>query len=292
MYKLINVGAASGGEAFLLLGGRKTALIDSGYSFSAPKMCENIQAVLGDKPLDYVLLTHSHFDHASGSAMCHQVWSDVKVVSGVRAAKIFEKPSAAATMKEMNISAAKMCGVEFDDTVPTKLWSDITVSEGDVIDLEGLSLHVLEVPGHTLDCLSFWCPDESLLIGNETFGVPNDGEAAVMPCYIVGYEMAVESIKKAAALDAQHYLVPHFGELHGQDVTDFFKNALYWAQEVKNRVIAGYQMGKSVEELAQDFKALFYTPKQASMQSEPAFMTNVRHKIPMILKECPECRQR
>lgn len=285
MYQLINVGGAAGGDAFLLLGAEKTALMDSGYSFAAPKMIENIKAVLGDRPLDYVLLTHSHFDHACGSAMCQAVWPDVKVVSSEYAANVFTKPSAAKTMLEMNRSAAEMCGVELDPSVPTQLRTDIIVHEGDVIDLGGITFVVYEVPGHTRGSICFYSPEEKLMIGSETFGVPSEGVATVMPCCVVGYNMTMEAIKKASAIDVEHYLMPHYGEIHGDAVKKFFKDALYWTEYVKDMIVSGHLAGKTDEELVQQYKEMFYTKCQAIKQSEAAFLINVRHKIPMIIRE-------
>lgn len=285
MYQLINVGGASGGDAFLFLGAEKTALMDSGYSFSAPKMVENIKAVLGERLLDYVFLTHSHFDHACGSAMCRQVWPEVKVVSSEYAANVFTKASAAKTMFEMNESAAKMCGVELDPSVPTELKTDIIVHEGDVIDLGGITFVVYEVPGHTRGSICFYSPEEKLMIGSETFGVPSDGIASVMPCCVVGYDMTMKAIKKASMLDVEHYLMPHMGEIHGQAVRQFFYDAEYWTEFVKDMIVSGHLAGKTDEELVQKYKEMFYTKTQAIKQSEAAFLINARHKIPMIIRE-------
>ncbi len=286
MYQLINVGGCNlGGDAFLLLGAEKTALMDSGYSFSAPKMTENIKAVLGDRPLDYVFLTHSHFDHASGSAMCRQVWPDVKVISSEYAANVFTKPSAAKTMLEMNESAAKMCGVELDPSVPTELKTDIIVHEGDVIDLGGITFVVYEVPGHTRGSICFYSPEEKLMIGSETFGLPSTGIASVMPCCVVGYNMSMESIRKVMKLDVEHYLMPHMGEIHGQAVRQFFYDAEYWTEFVKDMIVSGHLAGKTDEELVEKYKDMFYVGGQAAIQSEAAFLINARHKIPMIIRE-------
>ena len=56
-YSICPVGAIPGGEAYLLLTEGKRALIDTGYSFCAGQMAENVKEQLNGKPLDYVILT-------------------------------------------------------------------------------------------------------------------------------------------------------------------------------------------------------------------------------------------
>ncbi len=63
MYEIIPVGSVPGGDGFLLVTPEKAALIDGSFAFTAPKMINTIKGILKDRPLDYVLLTHTHYDH-------------------------------------------------------------------------------------------------------------------------------------------------------------------------------------------------------------------------------------
>ena len=183
--RIVNVGAMPGSDAFLIITDKKTALVDSGFSFCADKMIENIKRELNGKDLDYILLTHSHYDHASGSAYCSEHWPNVKCVCGEYASKIFAKDSAISLMKEMNLSAAKENGV---DTFVDKLDSlkvDIAVKEGDSISLGDYTLQVVDAPGHTKCSIAFYIPENKMLISSETLGVYVN-ENLVDPCYLVG----------------------------------------------------------------------------------------------------------
>ena len=64
--KVVNVGCVKGGEAFLLITEEKSAIYDAGFSFTAKAMVKRIKAELGNRSLDYILLSHSHYDHISG----------------------------------------------------------------------------------------------------------------------------------------------------------------------------------------------------------------------------------
>ena len=55
-----------GGEALLVMGSERTALMDCGMAFCGRRMVKNLEEKLkesGRETLDYVLLSHSHYDH-------------------------------------------------------------------------------------------------------------------------------------------------------------------------------------------------------------------------------------
>src|SRR6266536_1339091 len=86
-----------------------------------------------------VLLTHKHPDHSEGAA-----WFANRAGCGVRA-------------------------VDPEFRIPTDHAHGL--SEGDVITAGGLRIEVLPTPGHTMDSVCFWLPqDGSLLTGDTVLG--------------------------------------------------------------------------------------------------------------------------
>ncbi|QAT49972.1 MBL fold metallo-hydrolase [Caproiciproducens sp. NJN-50] len=279
-----NVGACPGGEAFLIVTEQKAALVDSGFSFCADKMIENIKKLLGSRTLDYVLLTHSHYDHASGSASCRLYFKNVKIVASAYAAKIFSKPSAIAVMREMNASAAQDYGIlEFEDHLD-QLHVDLTVSEGDTIDLGDISLRVMEAPGHTKCSIAFYIPEEKMLISCETMGV-YAAEHLVSPSYLVGYEISLNFIKRALNMEIEKLLVPHYGVLTGKACGDFLTDALRSNQQLKEMIVEDYRKGKTQTEIIDHYRDIFYTEECRRTQPLRAFNLNASHLVPMVLKE-------
>ena len=57
------VTAGRGGEAILILGEERTALLDCGMAYCGSRMVENLRRELDGRKLDYVLLSHSHKEH-------------------------------------------------------------------------------------------------------------------------------------------------------------------------------------------------------------------------------------
>ena len=92
--KITDVRALVGDSAFLIDDGKTAIMYDSGFAFTGYEVADKIKKILGDRKLDYIFLTHSHYDHALGSVYALKYWPDAKVVAGEYAAKIFAKDSA------------------------------------------------------------------------------------------------------------------------------------------------------------------------------------------------------
>lgn len=283
MIKIVNTGAQRGSEAFLFITPEKSALIDSGFAFCAENMVENIEKELQGRPLDYVLLTHSHYDHASGSAYCCDRWPDVKIIAGVHTAKIFSKPTAKTVMREMNDNVASIAGVESYPDKLDKLRVDVAVSDGDIIDMGSRTLIVWETPGHTRCSIAFYCPEEKLLISNETMGVFGGGDL-VAPAYLVEYEGAISFINRAQAADIESILVAHHGILTGNECHNFLKNALFWNEELKRKILEWHHAGMSNDQVIENCRNLIYKDLVCEVQPVKAFELNASYTIPMIIK--------
>ena len=81
-------------SSFLVDDGKTAVLFDSGFGFTGFRTAEKIKSVLGERKLDYIFLSHSHYDHALGSPYILRYYPDAKVVAGEYAAEIFKRDGA------------------------------------------------------------------------------------------------------------------------------------------------------------------------------------------------------
>ena len=245
-----------GDSAFLIDDGKTAIMYDSGFAFTGYKVADKIKEVLGERRLDYIFLTHSHYDHALGSAYARRYWPEAKVVAGEYAAKIFAKPTAKAVMRDLDNKFAKTCGVEEYEDLIDELKVDIPACDGDMIKAGDMEFVVLNLPGHTRCSVGYYCPKEKLLLSCETIGVFSGED--VVPSYLVGYEMTIASIERVEKLDIDHILIPHYGLLD-KELTKFYlqeakKSAVITAQEITDMLRAK----KPKEEIMEFFKNKFY----------------------------------
>ncbi len=121
--------------AMYVVEGDKTALIDSGTSQFAGKVIEQLKQ-FKKFPVDYMIITHEHWDHTQGAApLLDAMGEGVKVYASKKAKPMIEDPS--------------KIGYDFGmgEILPVK---NVTpLEEGDVVDLGGgVELEVIAVPGH------------------------------------------------------------------------------------------------------------------------------------------------
>lgn len=282
--KITDVRANPGDSAFLLDDGKTAILYDSGFAFTGYQVAEKIKQELGDRPLDYIFLTHSHYDHALGSVYALQYWPEAKVVAGEYAVKIFGKETAKAVMRDLDRKFAAQCGVtEYEDLID-QLRVDIPVQDGDHIQAGDLDFTVINLPGHTRCSIAYYLEKEQLLLSCETLGV-FDGEETVIPSYLVGYQITLDSIRKATALPIRQLLLPHHGLLSPEKTAFYLQKAEPCAVETAEEIISILKNGGSHEDCMNFCKKKFYTDRIAAIYPIDAMELNTSIMIRLLENE-------
>uniref|UniRef100_A0A7C4S5Z7 MBL fold metallo-hydrolase n=1 Tax=Geoglobus ahangari TaxID=113653 RepID=A0A7C4S5Z7_9EURY len=136
-------------NAYLILD-KKKALIDVGGDF---KFIYNVLIKKFNlKSLDYIILTHTHFDHASATA-------DLKKAMG--ASVILHKLEYEFAVSQ-NFSAS-FFGINFPP-----FQADVLVDEGDSINLGEMNLEVVHTPGHTPGSICLYERDKKIMFTGDT----------------------------------------------------------------------------------------------------------------------------
>jgi len=282
--KITDVRYHSGDSAFLLDDGKTAIMYDSGFGFTGFAVADKIKAILGDRKLDYIFLTHSHYDHALGSVYALEYWPDAKVVAGEYATKIFAKDSAKALMRELDGKFAGKCGVESYTDLIDNLKVDIPAADGDIIKAGDMEFTVLNLPGHTKCSIGFYNKKEKLLLGCESIGV-YDGAGEVVPSYLVGVQMAIDSIERVERLEIENILVPHFGLLDAEQTKIYLSRAKKSAIETADEIAQMLKDGKTKEEAVQYFKDKYYKGYIKEVYPIDAMELNTNITVDLIKRE-------
>lgn len=281
---IIDVRSLPGDSAFLIDDGETAVLCDTGFAFTGDAVADNIARVLGQRQLDYIFLTHSHYDHALGSPYILARYPGAKVVAGEYAAKIFAKPSARAVMRELDRKFALRCGVrEYADRID-QLRVDLPVREGDVVRAGAMEFTAVALPGHTRCSVGFYLASEKLLVGTETLGVYDGGEI-VFPSYLVSCEAALDSIAKAEALGAERLLVPHCGLLDRDKTAFYLSSCRKSAVETARSIRQILSSGGSREDAIAWFRDTFYRGNVPAIYPEDAMLLNTGIMVDLLAKE-------
>lgn len=274
-----------GDSAFLLDDGETSILYDTGFAFTGYAVADKIKAVLGERKLDYIFLTHSHYDHALGSVYIAKRYPEVKIVAGEYATRIFAKDSAKSVMRDLDRKFATKCGMEDYEDLINELRVDIPVADGDVIRAGKMTFRVINLPGHTRCSVGFYLEENKLLLNSETIGV-YDGNSMVVPSYLIGYETTLESISKVEALEIENVLMPHFGLLDKEQTARYLKLARKAAVDTAAFIKAELRKGSGNREIIEKMKERFYYGYIKTIYPINAMELNSDIMINLIKKEC------
>lgn len=125
----------------------KSALVDC--TEASAKMLDFI----GNSDLEYILLTHGHFDHIGG----------VKEIKEKFGAKVVISSQDEPMLSSGKLSLAAFCGGVQNNTS-----ADILVKDGDVIELGNTSIKVMATPGHTKGGVCY-IADDCIFTGDTLF---------------------------------------------------------------------------------------------------------------------------
>lgn len=282
--KITDVRALKGDSAFLIDNGKTSILYDSGFGITGFKVADNIKAELKDRSLDYIFLTHSHYDHALGFAYVLSRYKDAKVVAGEYAVKIFDKPTAKALMRDLDKKFALKNGVESYEDLSDNLRVHIAVKDGDIIKAGDMEFTALNLPGHTRCSVGYYLESEKLLLSTESLGVyTEDGE--VVPSYLVGYKLVIDSIKRVQKLNVEKILIPHYGVIEGDEAKAYLQKALINATQTAEEIVSILKLGRSKEDAINHFVKKYYKGKVKEIYPYDAMMLNTSITVNLIEKE-------
>lgn len=273
-----------GDSGFLLDDGKTSILFDTSFAFTGYRMADKVKDLLGERKLDYILLSHSHYDHVVGAPYVLRYYPEATVVAGEYAAKIFAKPTARAIMRDLDHKYAETCGVtEYEDLID-ELKVDITVNDGDSITCGDMSFTVISLPGHTKDSIAFYLKEKKLLLGSETLGV-YFGEDTYLPFFLVGYQMSLDSFEKVKAMDIEYMLLPHYGVVDQAETKRFLKNAEWTFRDTAEKIVEIFRTGGTAEDALEYYTERFYRENVKPTYPVNAFHLNTTIMIELIKKE-------
>jgi glyoxylase-like metal-dependent hydrolase (beta-lactamase superfamily II) len=154
-FEVTRIGTAMG-NAYLIKGNH-IALVDTRAPFGRHLLLKGLEkADVGIGDIEYILITHSHMDHAGNAAMIKEL-SGAQVIAGAPDVPCIEgredrwKSGVSKSAQVLD----KLPGAVLEMYMKFKPFTvDRTVSDGDVI--EELGLQVVATPGHTDGGVTYW----------------------------------------------------------------------------------------------------------------------------------------
>ncbi|MBR5128922.1 MAG: MBL fold metallo-hydrolase [Firmicutes bacterium] len=282
MENLRRVTGGYGGEAFLYLGKESTVLHDLGMACFSDKLIENIDEALGGRSLDYILLSHTHYDHMGALPYVLKRWPNAKVCGCKKTASVFDRPGALRMIVSMGQSAAEFYGKDPSLVNAQGIRVDIVLEDGEIVDLGGgESVVAYETKGHTDCSMSYFIEPSGLLFASESTGVL-ENENKMHTSVLKSFDESFVAAKRLKELPVKCLVVPHYG-VTPKDVADrYFDWYIEEALAEKELIEGCLTRGMSLEEAFEEHKKVYWNEVRAQNHPYRAYKMNTEIIIKMI----------
>ncbi len=265
-----------GADAALITGSAACALYDCGMAYAWEETVADIRERLAGRKLDYILASHTHYDHIGALPYILDAFPEARVVGSAHGKYVFSRPGALKVIKELGVAAEMRYGRKQPDRIKSEgMRIDITADDGDVIDLGDRRIVCLETKGHTDCCLTFVVEPDSIMFASESTGVclgPGKCNTAILK----SYEQAMGSADKCEAYGAAQIYSSHYGLTPPGYAEEYFRAFREAAREEKEYVTGLWNTGLPEEKLLEMAAADKFSPERGENQPFEAFMANAR----------------
>ena len=222
-------------------------MIDVGEELAARKILKKLKD-FGLYPIHKILLTHSHFDHIQAMGKLKKLMNekDIEVLASEKAISNLKNPEKINKYFGYSIEP-------IENVMPLK--------DGDIINLNGLELEILNFFGHTQDSIAvFDKKNKNIFVGDAI--IDKVDHETVMPEFVPPdfieseYLKTLEKLKKMK--DALNSIsLSHFGVWTNDDFIYIVENTKDFHFNVKESIIKWYKENPSLDYIASKYHEKF-----------------------------------
>ena len=249
-------------SSHMIVCGEQIGIVDSGIAAFGDSLSRQLSELMSDgAALDYIFLTHCHFDHLGGVPALRKAAPKARLVTSSQAA---EKLSDGAFLEELYKKNLSIKEAFSDSEVCSEQeWKsaftvDRVVNDGDTIEMGGgLIIKVFACPGHTSEQVAYFVPSDGALAGAEAFGAYY-GRDKVVPSFGSSFKDYIDSLERVTRLEVKIIGLPHNGALSGDLAQKFLITSRLEAERfftsIKERLTSGELLDEIVLSVLPDWR--------------------------------------
>lgn len=199
-------------NSFLVNSNENYILVDTGPKKSWNKIKSNLEELLGENKLSYLILTHTHFDHAENAAKIKELYNPKIIVH--KSEEEYLKHGNSPLPKGTNLATGFIV-----DVIGKKIQSrytyepanpDITVDEKYDLRSVGINANIIHVPGHSKGSMSIIIDNGIAIVGDAMFGIFGN---SIYPPFADNPKIMIESWEKLLNTGCSYFLPGHGKEI-------------------------------------------------------------------------------
>lgn len=282
---IVRVTAGPGGESLLVLGSDKTALIDCGMAYCYEDLIKNMRGALKERPLDYICLSHTHYDHMGALPFIKETWPNAVTIASEHGKRVLGKEGAIKTICQLSNTAASLYKGMGPLPFPKGYFSvDQVVYDQDEIYLGKEKLVALETKGHTDCSLTYVLEPDKIMFLSESTGVL-EAPGKLHVATLKSYKQSRESLEKCRAYGCHQLICPHYGLIPAAYTTSFWDLSLQEMEIEKEFLFTLFHKNLTDESILAAYVEKYWLEEREKEQPKEAFMLNAVNIIKAYKKD-------
>jgi glyoxylase-like metal-dependent hydrolase (beta-lactamase superfamily II) len=267
---------------YLLEGDRGAMIVSGGMSYIVPDMLQQLKEFGRDENrIKKLLILHSHFDHVGIVPFFKRRLPAMEVYASQRGWEVLQMDKAVVTINEFGRSVARrMAKGEVYSTYDLEWRRDVsgkTIRDGDRIDLGGLEVLILEIPGHSSCCIAAYVPGLKALFPTDGGGIPF-GETIVSSGNS-NYTKYQQSLERLRPLEVDFLCADHYGFVTGSEANGFVSKSIEMAKKKRAVIEEAYRSTREIDAAARKLTSSFYEENPDYFLSPEIFLDVHRQMV-------------
>ena len=249
---------------YFIVGQEEGAIIECGVTGGVISMSRQ-WAQLARKPkICYLIASHAHFDHVCGVPDLRSLYPEASVLASAEAQKVLGKTK---IVQNFFAQDEKMSAVLVAEGIleempispqPEAIKIDQIIGEGENIHLHGgLTIRVIEAPGHSPCSLAFYLPQDKIMFVSDAGGFQISDDS-LFPIFFQGYELYLETLRRLRGFPTRALAIPHERIWVQGEVQAFYDRAIKTAQDAYANIERMLDSGLDEEAIKHQLFSYYY----------------------------------
>jgi glyoxylase-like metal-dependent hydrolase (beta-lactamase superfamily II) len=267
---------------YLLEGNDGSMIVSGGMSYIVSDILQQFKEFgIDGNRIKKLLILHSHFDHVGIVPFFKRRHPEINVYASERGWEILQMDKAILTINEFGRNVARRMGKGDVYSAYDLEWrKDVSgeiVREGDRMDLGGLEISILEIPGHSSCCIAAYVPELKALFPTDGGGIPFD--QTIVSSGNSNYTTYQQSLERLKDLEVEYYCADHYGYATGAEAREFISRSIEMAKKNRAWMEEVYRSTRDIDAAAQKLTSSFYEENPDYFLSPEIFLDVYRQMV-------------